>query len=128
MTKILLVRHGHVEGIKLERFRGRANIPLTAEGLAEAERVARRISGTWSPQAIYTSPLDRCAATGAAIAQACGIEPRILDSLNDLDYGAWQFRTFEEVRRDDPELFAAWFATPHLVRFPGGESLQDLAF
>jgi probable phosphoglycerate mutase len=23
-------------------------------------------------------------------------------------------------------LFAAWFATPHLIRFPGGESLQDL--
>ena len=22
--------------------------------------------------------------------------------------------------------FAAWFATPHLVRFPSGESLQDL--
>ena len=26
-----------------------------------------------------------------------------------------------------PALFAAWFATPHLVRFPNGESLQDLA-
>jgi phosphoserine phosphatase len=24
-------------------------------------------------------------------------------------------------------LFAAWFATPQLVRFPGGESLQDVA-
>jgi broad specificity phosphatase PhoE len=24
-------------------------------------------------------------------------------------------------------LFAAWFATPQLVRFPNGESLQDLA-
>ena len=24
-------------------------------------------------------------------------------------------------------LFAAWFETPQLVRFPGGESLQDLA-
>lgn len=24
-------------------------------------------------------------------------------------------------------MFAAWFATPELVRFPGGESLQDLA-
>src|ERR1700719_5138014 len=32
MTKILLVRHGHVEGISPERFRGRATLPLTAEG------------------------------------------------------------------------------------------------
>lgn len=26
----------------------------------------------------------------------------------------------------EPNLFDAWFATPHLVRFPDGESLQDL--
>jgi broad specificity phosphatase PhoE len=26
-----------------------------------------------------------------------------------------------------PELFALWRAAPHLVRFPGGESLQELA-
>ena len=30
-------------------------------------------------------------------------------------------------RTQDASLFAAWFATPHLVRFPNGEALQDLA-
>jgi phosphoserine phosphatase len=127
MAKILLVRHGHVEGIEPERFRGRADIQLTAKGRAQAEHVARRIARAWRPQAIYTSPLKRCVATGAAIAQACSIEAGTLDSLNDLDYGTWQFRTFEEIQRDDPERFAAWLATPNLVRFPKGESLQDLA-
>jgi hypothetical protein len=29
MTKILLIRHGHVEGIKPERFRGREPLELT---------------------------------------------------------------------------------------------------
>jgi broad specificity phosphatase PhoE len=29
MTKILLIRHGHVEGIKPERFRGREPLALT---------------------------------------------------------------------------------------------------
>ena len=29
MTKIILVRHGHVEGISPERFRGRAELALT---------------------------------------------------------------------------------------------------
>jgi probable phosphoglycerate mutase len=47
--------------------------------------------------------------------------------LNDVDYGAWQFTTFEQARKDDPALFAAWFATPQYVRFPQGESLQDAA-
>jgi broad specificity phosphatase PhoE len=31
-----------------------------------------------------------------------------------------------EIEVENPKLFAAWFATPHLVRFPNGESLQDL--
>lgn len=32
----------------------------------------------------------------------------------------------EEVRAEDPDLFAKWFRAPHLVRFPRGESLQEL--
>jgi phosphoserine phosphatase len=126
VTKILLVRHGHVEGIRPERFRGRADLALTAEGRAEAEVTARRIASAWRPTTIYTSPLSRCVTTGAAIATACHIESDALDDLVDIDYGAWQFKTFDEARADDPNLFAAWFATPHLVRFPGGESLQDV--
>ncbi len=126
VTKILLVRHGHVEGIKPERFRGRADLALTAEGRAEAEQTARRIASAWRPTAVYTSPLSRCIATGAAIASACHSEACASDDLADIDYGAWQFKTFDEARGEDPHLFAAWFATPHLIRFPGGESLQDV--
>jgi broad specificity phosphatase PhoE len=126
MTKLLLVRHGHVEGIEPKRFRGRADLPLTQRGHAEAEAVAQRIASLWRPAAIYMSPLQRCIATGAAVGQACGLEPRILDDLNNIDYGDWQFKSYEEIEAAHPQLFAAWLATPHLVRFPDGESLQDL--
>jgi broad specificity phosphatase PhoE len=127
MTKILLVRHGHVEGIKPERFRGREPLELTAQGRAEAAAVAKRIAGRWRPGKIYTSPMDRCVKTADAIAEICGIAVEICNDLNDLDYGAWQFITFAQANAEHPALFAAWFATPHLVRFPNGESLQDLA-
>jgi broad specificity phosphatase PhoE len=127
MSKILLTRHGHVEGIHPERFRGREPLAPTALRRAEAAAVAQRIAGAWQPSKIYTSPLGRCVATGAAIAKACGITAEVCDDLNDIDYGAWQFKTFDDARHDNPSLFAAWFATPHLVRFPNGESLQDLA-
>ena len=73
MTKILLIRHGHVEGIKPERFRGREPLDLTALGRAEAAAVARRVAGAWRPSKIYTSPMGRCMETGAAIAKACGV-------------------------------------------------------
>jgi broad specificity phosphatase PhoE len=127
MTKILLTRHGHVEGIHPERFRGRQPLELTARGRSEADAVAERIAGAWRPSKIYTSPMGRCVATGAAIAKACGAPAEVCDDLNDIDYGAWQFKTFEQAKKDNPSLFAAWFATPHRVRFPNGESLQDLA-
>lgn len=126
MTKILLVRHGHVEGIQPERFRGRQPLPLTARGRAEAQAVAERVAGGWRPRKIYTSPLGPCVETGAAIAKACGAPTEVCDDLTDIDYGAWQFKTHDEARAANPALFAAWFATPHLVRFPNGESLQDL--
>jgi len=126
MTKILLTRHGHVEGIHPERFRGREPLDLTARGRADAAAVAQRIADGWRPSYIYTSPMVRCIETAAAIAKACGIAAKTCDDLNDIDYGAWQFKTFAEAKALDPALFAAWFATPHLIRFPHGESLQDL--
>jgi phosphoserine phosphatase len=128
MTKILLIRHGHVEGIKPERFRGREQLALTARGRAEAVAVARRIATAWRPSRLYTSPLERCVKTGEAIAQACGLAAgETCDALNDLDYGDWQFKTYADAETQNPALFAAWFATPHLIRFPRGESLQDVA-
>jgi phosphoserine phosphatase len=127
MTTILLVRHGHVEGIRPERFRGRADLALTETGQRQAELLARRIASHWAPSEIFTSPLQRCIATGAAIARACGIPSEPLDGLYDLHYGAWQSLTYDDARIKNPDLFAAWFATPHLVRFPDGESLHDVA-
>jgi phosphoserine phosphatase len=126
MTKLILTRHGHVDGISPERFRGRADIALTELGQAQAKAVAARIATAWKPSAIYTSPMKRCIATGAEIAEACRVAAQILGDLNDLDYGRWQWRTQDEVRAVWPDLLALWHGAPQLVRFPDGDSLQDL--
>jgi len=52
MTKIILVRHGHVEGITPERFRGRADLELTQQGRRQAEDTAARIKASWAPAAL----------------------------------------------------------------------------
>ena len=56
MTKIILARHGHVEGITPERFRGRLDLPLTALGRRQIAATSRRINAAWRIAAIYTSP------------------------------------------------------------------------
>lgn len=126
MTKIVLTRHGHVEGISPERFRGRTDVPLTRLGEAQAQAVATRIAAAWKPKIVYTSPMTRCVATGGEIARACGIKSKALNDLNDLNYGDWQWKTYAEVGSQDPDLFAMWHQHPHLVRFPQGDALQDL--
>ena len=126
MTKILLTRHGHVEGIRPARFRGRAELALTDQGLAQAAALAKRIAGGWKPAAVYTSPLQRCVVTGAKIAAACGIKAEPRKGLGDIDYGSWQMRTHEEVQAETPEAYHQWRSAPQFTRFPGGESLQDV--
>jgi len=127
MTRLLVVRHGHVEGMSPERFRGRRDVDLSDLGSRQAQATAQGMATRWHPVAIYTSPLRRCLQTAAAIGAACGgLRPTVLDDLNDLHYGDWEWHTHEEVRALWPELFECWFAAPQLVRFPRGESFQDL--
>jgi phosphoserine phosphatase len=126
MTKIILTRHGHVDGISPQRFRGQTELSLTTRGRAEVIATAARIAAHWQPHSVYTSPMGRCIATGEAIANACGISCEAIKDLIDFNYGAWQWLTVDEVRAAWPDLLAAWYATPHLVRFPNGDALQDL--
>jgi len=126
MTKIILVRHGHVEGISPERFRGRADLALTPQGLRQAEATARRIEASWTPAALYASPLSRCRATAEAIGRPFGLTPTPVPGLVDIDYGDWQGLTPDEARSKWPEPLDTWYRAPHWAAIPGGESLQDV--
>jgi broad specificity phosphatase PhoE len=75
---------------------------------------------------VSRQPGPRASSIPAPCDAAWRVSVEILDDLTDLDYGEWQWRTYAEVRAASPSMFSAWFATPHLIRFPGGESLQDL--
>jgi phosphoserine phosphatase len=126
MPRILLVRHGHVEGISPERFRGREDVELTRVGHEQARAAAAFIASRWRPAVVYTSRLRRTIQTGQEIASACAVSPQALDGLNDLHYGSWQWKTPAEVQAQWPELLQRWLTAPDLVRFPDGESLQEL--
>src|SRR5260370_5376928 len=125
MTKILLTRHGHVEGIVPERFRGRAELALTKKGVAEAEALAARIARAWKPAVVYTSALQRCVVTGTIIANLCGAKAIPLEGLMDIDYGAWQMRTHDEIKAEAPKAYRLWPAAPHPPPLPPGRTRPD---
>jgi broad specificity phosphatase PhoE len=126
MTKIILTRHGHVDWIAPERFRGRADLRLTDLGLAQARATSLCIKSSWAVAAIYTSPMSRCVRTAEIIAQPFGLEPQAMEALNDIDYGEWQGLTPDAVRARWPQEFELWYRRPDLARIPGGELLSDV--
>lgn len=100
---------------------------LSPLGVRQAGVTAQRIAHEWRPVRIYSSPRKRCVQTAEPIATACGTTSTILEDLNDVHYGDWEWLTHDEVRAIWPALFERWLKAPHLVRFPNGESLQDVA-
>ena len=126
MVRIILARHGHVDWLAPERFRGRAELPLSDLGRRQAQAVARFIAATWKPDAVYTSPLGRCRETGAEIAAPFRLELRPVDGLADIDYGEWQGLTRDEAQERWPDETELWFRTPHIAAIPGGETLAGL--
>jgi broad specificity phosphatase PhoE len=125
MTQIILVRHGQTPWNKDKIFRGSKDIPLNDQGREEA-----RLAGEWlqgeTIHAAYTSPLSRSRDTAEAIAQHHGIPVHDLPGLSDLCYGDWEGLPLTEVKVKYAELYQQWETTPHMVRFPGGETLAEV--
>jgi len=125
MTTVYLVRHGQTAWNREEVFRGRADISLNEIGRKEALLTGQYLRGA-RVDLVYSSPLSRAVETAEAIAQYQGKEVLILDGLIDIDFGRWQGVSHEVVRERHGELYRQWKDTPHLVRFPGGESLEEV--
>jgi probable phosphoglycerate mutase len=123
---MILVRHGQTEWNRVERFRGRADVPLDETGLAQAGATGRRIAAEWQPAAVYSSPLSRAVKTAEAIAGHFGLPVQVHPSLTDIDYGEWQGLTPDEARERWPGAVDAWYNVPQIARIPGGETLDDL--
>ncbi len=125
MTQIILARHGNTPWNKDKIFRGSKDIPLDAQGMQEAWAL-----GNWlkdeTIHAAYTSPLSRSRETAKAIAQHHKIEVADLPGLADLCYGDWEGIPLKEVKVKYADLYRQWEAAPHTVRFPNGETLEEL--
>ncbi len=126
MTRIILVRHGQTEWNRVERFRGRADVPLNETGLAQAEAAGRRIAVEWQPAAVYASPLSRAVQTAEAIARPLKLPVELAPGLVDIDYGQWQGLSPDEARRQWPQIVESWYNVPHVACIPGGETLEEL--
>jgi broad specificity phosphatase PhoE len=125
MTSIYLVRHGQTAWNKDEIFRGRTDIPLDETGLKQAELVGEYFKGM-EIHGIYSSTLSRAWETAQKIAQFHNTVVQPLPGIIDMSFGTWEGCPHQEIREKDSKTYRQWVEEPHLVKLPGGESLDDV--
>jgi broad specificity phosphatase PhoE len=123
--QLYLVRHGTTTMNVENRYRGRRDIPLDAQGYQDAVDAARQLSSR-GLTAVYTGPLRRTIATAQIIADEARVpDLRILHGLTNVDYGAWEGLTAAEAAMYNPVAFELYRSAPDRAQCPNGERLTD---
>lgn len=110
MTRLVLLRHGRTEWNASGRYQGHEDVPLTAEGIRQAELVAPAIAAM-APRALWTSDLSRASATADLVGAACGLDAVGDERLRERFVGPFAGLTAEQIRASyDVEVAEALFA------------------
>jgi phosphoserine phosphatase len=123
MFELIIARHGETAWNTADIFRGRVNIGLSEAGLKQAEQLGEYLS-LKKIQAVFCSPLPRALQTAEAVARHYQIKPQPLEELTDLDFGAWEGKSRQEVMTKNKEIYEQWLDRPDLAQIPGAESLE----
>jgi len=116
-TQLWLIRHGETEWSLSGAHTGRTDLPLIPAGRERAAALARYLAGR--PFAlVLTSPLQRARETCriAGYGDAAQIEP----NLCEWDYGAYEGRTTNDIRKERPD-WDLW-----TMGVPGGETIEQV--
>jgi 2,3-bisphosphoglycerate-dependent phosphoglycerate mutase len=127
MTTVLLIRHGRTSANTSGVLAGRSSgVELDEAGAEQALQVGRRIAGV-PLRTIVTSPLRRCRQTAQALASAFpdGCPVVVEQGLIECGYGEWTGKSLRELSKD--KLWATVQHQPSAMRFPGGESMAEMA-
>lgn len=121
-----LVRHPETEWNRQRRYQGWLNVPLSAQGQEQCSQLIAELAQLSAVQAVLSSDLDRCLAVALPLAERLHMSVQSLPQLRELDFGAWEGLTFDEIKARYPELQTSWLACPTEVSPPGGETLSQL--
>jgi len=110
MTRLYITRHGQTVWNKEKRIQGWLDSPLTEQGIRHAELLRDRLKGIRF-EAIYSSPSQR-ALTTAGILNPDHININISNDLHEMNFGSWEGRQFEEIKKEDPVAYDNFWKVP----------------
>lgn len=123
MTTFFLIRHASCSGLGQTLWGRTTGICLNEKGRLEAQRLADRFKGI-TLQAVYSSPLERALETAEAIARSMRLEVEKNSALNEIDFGEWTGKTFDELSSD--ERWRRFNTNRSMTTIPGGESFLQV--
>lgn len=116
--ELLAIRHttpAHVTGICY----GRTDVDLADSFPSEASEIATALR-TFVPDAVYSSPLQRC----LQLAHTLGFRPQTDARLLEMNMGHWEGKPWGSIRR---QLIDQWAADVEHFVVPGGESYHQVS-
>jgi len=124
-----LIRHGQSEGNAAGVFQGRGEYLLSETGRLQAAARGKALKAILSePEKIrlFSSPQQRARETALVISREAGFpEPVYLDDLIEMELGIWAGKSWNEVKNNEPVLWAQFQARSWDV-IPGAESSTAL--
>ncbi len=122
---LLLVRHAESSWNAAGRWQGHADPPLSERGVTQANALARELASEPIDR-IVSSDLRRAAETAAILGRARGLEPLLEPRLRELDLGAWEGLTRDEIAATAQDALRCFDAGDLDVRPGGGETLREI--
>ncbi len=124
-ARVWLFRHGEVHEDFQALAYGGMDVPLSAEGLEQTERLAERFAGVRFTR-IVASSLQRARRLGERLAHHTGAPLEIDAGLVEIDRGRWQGLPQKELLARHEAQVAAFYADPWNWREHGGETDSDV--
>jgi len=125
MSRLFLVRHGETALKSSQRLWGHTDVELSALGLKQAERLRDRLASE-KIDFIYSSDLKRALVTARTATSRHQLGITTCAELREFNYGKVEGLTFEEIERLYPDCSRYLIERSPDLRFPDGESLNEL--
>jgi broad specificity phosphatase PhoE len=107
------------------RLCGWLDVPLTAQGQLEAERLRLVASELGPVDGLYTSSLRRAVETATPLAAALGLKPRARAALREISCGWLEGLPVREIQTCYPDVWEANLAqADESFGWPGGETYR----
>jgi probable phosphoglycerate mutase len=120
VTLCLLIRHAAYDGLGRVLVGRLDGVDLNAHGREQARALARRL-GPLGIAHVQSSPRRRAQQTAAPIARKICGAVETCRALDEVDFGAWAGRSFEELASEDG--WRRWNEERGGSRAPGGETM-----